>query len=267
MVKHHNYERKINNGSVEEPDKLLKSSWLYSKTSEKQLASLLEDKVHILCWIMTSPTNLYTRAAYLKVTWTRRCNIVVFISSEEDEDFPAVGVGGKEGGDFLWVKTRRSLQYLYRNYINQADWFLKADDDAYVIMENLRYFLADKDPSEPVYYGRRFKSAMNTDGYMSGGAGYIMSKVALEQLVMRSFSNQFVCPSEQFVDLYPGLAEDSALGVCMQAAGVTAGDTRDALGRERFHPLEAWELLDPFYLVAPEYWLWKYSFYPSLKAA
>ncbi len=215
---------------------------------------------------MTSPTNLHTRAIHLRLTWTRRCNIRLFISSEEDHDFPAVGVGGKEGSKFLWVKTRRSLEYLYANYANQADWFLKVDDDTYVVMENLRYFLADKDPSEPIYFGRRLQSGINTDGYMSGGAGYVISKRGLAQVITKGFPNHpAVCPSEEFVDSHPGIAEDRVLGICMQTAGVNAGDSRDAAGRERFHPLEAWELLDPFYLVDPNYWLWQNSVYPSHK--
>jgi len=42
-----------------------------------------------------------------------------------------------------------------------------------------RYFLQDKDPSSPVYYGRHFKPYVK-NGYMSGGAGYVLSKEALK---------------------------------------------------------------------------------------
>jgi len=36
-------------------------------------------------------------------------------------------------------------------------------------MENLRYFLADKDPMDPVYYGHHFKTIVKPQGYYSGG--------------------------------------------------------------------------------------------------
>jgi len=35
---------------------------------------------------------------------------------------------------------------------------VQADDDTYVIVENLRYFLSSHDPSEPVYFGHHFKT-------------------------------------------------------------------------------------------------------------
>ena len=35
--------------------------------------------------------------------------------------------------------------------MHDADWFLKADDDTHVIMENLHYFLSKLNPSDPHY--------------------------------------------------------------------------------------------------------------------
>ena len=39
-------------------------------------------KVRILCWIMTSPKG-HKKAAVVRDTWGRRCNILVIISTEE----------------------------------------------------------------------------------------------------------------------------------------------------------------------------------------
>jgi glycoprotein-N-acetylgalactosamine 3-beta-galactosyltransferase len=54
---------------------------------------------------------------------------------------------------------------------------MKVDDDTYVILENLRYFLRDYKSSDPVYFGHHFKTIVQ-QGYYSGGAGYVLSKEA-----------------------------------------------------------------------------------------
>ena len=58
----------------------------------------------------------------------------------------------------------------------------QADDDTYVIVENLRYLLQSHDTNEPVYLGLKFQKYV-TNGYHSGGAGYVLRKEALKRFV------------------------------------------------------------------------------------
>ena len=73
----------------------------------------------------------------------------------------------------IWEKFEHHVKYcifisiLFRD---KADWFMKADDDTYVIVENLRYMLEPYSSSQPIYFGCKFKPHVN-QGYMSGGAG------------------------------------------------------------------------------------------------
>ena len=66
--------------------------------------------------------------------------------------------------------AQQTVNFFSHYSSNDADWFLKADDDTYVIVDNLRRVLRDHDPTKPEYMGCRFKPYV-TQGYMSGGAG------------------------------------------------------------------------------------------------
>ena len=92
------------------------------------------------------------------------------MSSKSDSDLPTVRLNVTEGRDKLWAKTKNAFTYVYRNHHQDYDWFVKADDDTYMIMENLRFLLKDFNTSDPLYFGRKFKPYVH-QGYMSGGAG------------------------------------------------------------------------------------------------
>ncbi|RWS05970.1 glycoprotein-N-acetylgalactosamine 3-beta-galactosyltransferase 1-like protein [Dinothrombium tinctorium] len=225
---------------------------------ENVLAKEVEKKVRVLCWIMTSPKNHETKAKHVKLTWGRRCNKLLLMSSESDSKLPTVKLNVQEGRNFLWAKTRAAFAYVYKHHLNDADWFMKADDDTYVIVENLRYFLQSQNKSKPIYFGCKFKPYVK-QGYMSGGAGYVLSKAALTRFVERGMSLHH--PSECKEDHEEG-AEDVGMGKCMEALGVEAGDSRDSLGRGRFFPFVPEHHLIPGH-VNKDFWYWKYIFYPS----
>ncbi|KAM9319919.1 glycoprotein-N-acetylgalactosamine 3-beta-galactosyltransferase 1-like [Gastrophryne carolinensis] len=218
------------------------------KASEK-----LSRKVRILCWVMTGPDNLNSKAIHVKYSWTRHCNVVLFMSSITNNTFPTVGLKTKEGRDQLYWKTIRAFQYVHKHYQDKADWFLKADDDTYVIVENMRYMLSNYTPDQPIYFGKRFKPFAK-QGYMSGGAGYVLSKEALHRFVDGFQTGQ--CQHTTTV-------EDLALGQCMEKMGVLAGDSRDTLQRETFHPFPPEGHLTGH--IDKSFWYWSYCFYPIVE--
>merc|ERR1712029_1248101 len=119
-----------------------------------------------------------------------------------------------EGRDNLWGKTKLAFQHVYEHYRDQADWFMKADDDTYVIVENLRYMLEPYKPSQPIYFGCKFKPYVK-QGYMSGGAGYVLSKEALRRFATRGLGDKtgVICRSDG------GGAGDVEMGKCMENLG------------------------------------------------
>ena len=164
------------------------SLFLYSTDANTEDQFLT--RVRVLCWVMTSPKTLMSRALHVRNTWGSRCDRTLYMSSQENRTFPAVGLHVPEGRDALWDKTRAAFKYIYdHNLTHSYDWFLKADDDTYVIVKNLKYFLRDKNASDLVYYGHHFKPYVR-NGYMSGGAGYVLSKTALEKFVELGLTNK-----------------------------------------------------------------------------
>ncbi|KAL4655525.1 glycoprotein-N-acetylgalactosamine 3-beta-galactosyltransferase 1-B-like [Arapaima gigas] len=226
-----------------------------AKEADRYIADELYKKVRILCWVMTGPNNLQKKARHVKATWTRHCNVVVFMSSVTDPDFPTIGLGTKEGRDQLYWKTIKAFHYALEKHGDEADWFLKADDDTYVVLDNLRWILANYTPEEPIYFGKRFKP-YTKQGYMSGGAGYVLSKEALKRFV-EAFRTK-TCTHTTPV-------EDMALGQCMEKVGVRAGDSRDTLLRETFHPfVPETHLTGKF---SKSFWYWAYCYYPIVEAS
>ncbi len=152
------------------------------------------------------------------------------MSSEEDRSFPAVGLGTGEGRDQLYWKTIRAFHYALKNHGDEADWFLKTDDDTFVVVDNLRWILSNYTAEQPIYFGKRFKPYAK-QGYMSGGAGYVLSKEALRRFV-EGFSTK-VCTHTTSV-------EDLAMGQCLEKMGVVAGDSRDTLPPWNLPSFHSW---------------------------
>ncbi|XP_029056509.1 glycoprotein-N-acetylgalactosamine 3-beta-galactosyltransferase 1 [Osmia bicornis bicornis] len=222
---------------------------------EDKVAQDLAKRVRVLCWIMTGPKNHQSKAQHVKATWGKRCNILLFMSSVEDINLPAVALPVKEGRENLWAKTKEAFKYVYEKYKDEADWFMKADDDTYVVVENLRYMLSSYDPSSPLYFGCRFKPFVK-QGYMSGGAGYVLSKEALRKFVEEALPDKTKCRGDN------GGAEDVEMGKCLEKINVKAMDTRDPHGRGRFFPFVPEHHLIPNH-VDKNFWYWKYIYYDT----
>jgi len=176
---------------------------------EDVVAQAITKEVRVFCWIMTGAQNHDTKCKHVKATWARRCNRFMFMSDAEDAALPALklpGVG--QGRDWLWGKTKAAFKYLYDKHLHEFDWFLKADDDTYVVMENLRFMLLPHSPDEPMYFGCKFKLHV-AQGYMSGGAGYVLSRNALRKFVEEALPDPAKCRSDHAGAYLPVLRANS----------------------------------------------------------
>ncbi|XP_075246978.1 glycoprotein-N-acetylgalactosamine 3-beta-galactosyltransferase 1-like [Convolutriloba macropyga] len=119
---------------------------LQTGTRKSGMATLseIQSSVKVLCFVETCDKYLYTRAIVINNTWASRCDKTLFISEVENKSFPAIsppGIG--TGYHALWSKTMYTFRYLYLHYVNEYHWFMKADDDTYVVVENLKLFLGN----------------------------------------------------------------------------------------------------------------------------
>ena len=160
--------------------------------------------------------------------------------------------GVEEGHAKLWPKTQKAFQYVWEHHRDDADWFFKADDDTYVLTDNLRSFLSLHDPTEPHYFGCTYDYGNNTivnlggagsTSIFSGAAvlnslttifsvGYVVSKEALRMFIEEALPNPEKCHTE-IRPLYKG-DEDTEFAMCLQSIGILPGKANDEQGRNLF---------------------------------
>ncbi|VDM66519.1 unnamed protein product [Strongylus vulgaris] len=213
-------------------------------------SGLLYDDVRVFCWVATHPKNHKTKARAVAETWGPLCNQIVFVSNATDDSLPVIVVNLTESRNELWRKTREAFKWIYNNVLTDYDWFLKADDDTYMHMDNLRALLVvniniwnslaisarrEKDeknedsirgysPDEPIAIGHQFTK--DCPDYHSGGAGYVLSKEAVRRLVGEGFAKLTSCNKRNPF-------EDVFLGLCLNKTNVTITDGADENGAYR----------------------------------
>ena len=112
-------------------------------------------------------------------------------------------------------------------------------------------------PSEPIWFGCKYQAYVE-QGYMSGGAGYVLSRGALDKFVNQALTDSAGTVCRPDADG----AEDVEIGKCLANVNVTAGDSRDEKGRARFFALVPDQIVVPG-TKDPDFWYWKNQFYPS----
>lgn len=224
-----------------------------SGAGERSVADRLFHDIRILCLVMTFPENHQTKAVHVSATWGRRCTKLLFVTRQNDSSLPTLVIDVKDGRKYLPQKTYATFNKVFDDYLEEFDWFLKADDDTYVIMENLRYFLSGQDRNAPVYFGHHFAQWV-PQGYTSGGAGYVASREAVRRFGKR---NNEMC--REFETEH----EDVEFGRCMENLKVSLGDTTDSLGRTRFHCLNPYSHL----LGSVPEWYYSYDRHQGKKKA
>ena len=185
------------------------------------------DWPRVLCMVLTSPENYERKAVHLAATWGSHCSSLVFISDKKKrtnrpeelriEELPAVA-----GRKHLWDKVKAGIMATYNKYQDEFDYLLKADDDTFIVMDNLRHLLSHQQVEEEFVLGHLQRD--RGVSYPSGGSGYVISKPALHRIVREGLDPQrkYLCrlphPVGREVSVYPN--EDLQMGKCASILGI-----------------------------------------------
>ncbi|CEF65409.1 Glycoprotein-N-acetylgalactosamine 3-beta-galactosyltransferase 1 [Strongyloides ratti] len=207
----------------------------------------------ILCVIFSHPTKETSTLNHIIRTWLAHCDKALFITTT-GEKFHDKGEGGKkmrievikissEGGRMdILRKTIKSFKIIYSKFFNNTtkqeyDWLLKVNDNSFVVIENLKKFLKNKNKNENIYYGYNSnfnkinKKKLLNKKYISGGSGYVISKNGIKN-IFENKKNFLENCNEKIVNGY----EDIIIGICFKKLGIKGGNSRDENGFETFLP-------------------------------
>lgn len=212
----------------------------------------------ILCLIVTSPDYHDERASHVAVTWARHCTDSVFLTTRRDVRLPrTILTPGASSYRQLWGKVKQGFEWAY-NHRDDYDWFFKADDDTFAVMENLQAAVASLDPDEPQATGNHLSTWDRGSTYLNGGAGYVLSRGAVRKLVEEGLRSR-ACDE----NLNLGTNEDVNMADCLTYLGVEFLDSRDRLKRQRFNVYPPQQLVDPRKINRiAHFWLNKVSVFP-----
>lgn len=182
-------------------------------------------------------------------TWVKRCDKHLFLLNSKQQRHDFLNLDIPDTRKNIVHKMRRAYEIIYERYINEFDWILKTDDDTYVIIENLRYLLSNHNPNKPGHLGYLFKKYL-ASGYMSGGAGYVISNAGFRQMLEHGLLKDNCSIPPEPDD--PESSEDVETGRCLEKVGVPVISSLDSEGRETFHPYPPYKHLIgplPSYIV------------------
>lgn len=152
------------------------------------------DKTLLFVGVMTAEKYLTTRAKAVYETWGSDLpGRIAFFSSEVSysEDLPLVALPGVDDSYPPQKKSFMMLKYMYDNFGDRFEWFLRADDDVYIRTDKLESLLRSVDSRKPWFIGQAGRGNSEEFGLLSldhdenfcmGGPGVILSRETLKRI-------------------------------------------------------------------------------------
>ncbi|XP_039255797.2 chondroitin sulfate synthase 1-like [Styela clava] len=187
--------------------------------------------------VITAEIFLGSRAIAVNSTWGSQVDKLSFfteLGSAEKYGVPVINLEGVSDREYPpQKKAFKMLKHMCENHIDDYDWFIRADDDVYIRVEELKEFLGLIDSNKLIYMGQpghgvpevRDRLGLNGHNFCMGGPTVMFNRKALKKL----------CPhlDECMAEVVSG-EEDVEIGRCVS----------NHLHIECTH---AWETLKLFY--------------------
>ncbi|PAV83792.1 hypothetical protein WR25_17633 [Diploscapter pachys] len=150
----------------------------------------------VLIGIMTAQKYVDTRAYHVWRTWAQFMpgKVLFFVAENTVSVHPDLPLIRLKGVDDTYPPQKKSfamVKWMAENYLDEFEWFLRADDDLYIRGEELETFLRSLDSSRNYLLGQAglgnsaeygLLALGSTDNYCMGGPGVIMSRATLRKL-------------------------------------------------------------------------------------
>jgi glycoprotein-N-acetylgalactosamine 3-beta-galactosyltransferase len=208
-------------------------------------------KTKLMCAVYTYEGGINQTNAIWE-TWGKRCDGFLFASSSSNLTTGHTHMPNTSneqhtyGGVFQ--KVRSMMAYLYDNFLDDYDFFHFLGDDVYLLVDNLKDFLAspevqsfeDQKPGNLMLAGDwviwgDIASEPNYNYYLGGGSGYTMSRKTLKAFAEGPLQD------EKYGDMSTSGEDIKNSELFRNYFNVTGMDTRDEYGAHRYHQVNAYD--------------------------
>lgn len=149
--------------------------------------------------VMTAQKYIDTRALTAFRTWSDSINgKVMFFSSAGSKtshnELPVIGLSGVDDSYPPQKKSFMMLKYIHDHYIDDYEWFMRADDDVFIKGDQLEKFLRSVNSSKPQFIGQAGLGTKQEFGQLSlngydnfcmGGPGIVFSRETLRLIAKK----------------------------------------------------------------------------------
>jgi len=221
-----------------------------------------------------------THVERIAETWGRHCDKMIFVIGHDDEESPPLSQENavfwrlnitrkqSQGTRNIWEKVYKMWIKVYTDHLEEAEWFLKVDDDSFVAYHNLQGFLQYYNADEPHYLGHVLLHRWKNDNIaFNSGTCYVVSRESIRRVgpILQSMpQGHGRCRGVgaggfgrfcQCIDR-SGDEEDPTMSLCLRQVGIYAENTLDREFRIRFHPFQP---QDHKKIKKENSWFWRYQ--------